>query len=149
MVLLLVIQKICFQIDVGIGTLFGAHQQVQEPVVNLMCMFIFLFLLCCFIFTTIELKTHPNCFYICWSGCVTNLWDFYLLLYTHFCTFEISLSPFLYNHLSWRKVTYSSSFSLVRIFIIFFGKTFSPVFKNIDVVHIYMKIIKLWYVTAG
>ena len=35
--------KICFQIDVGIGTLFGAHQQVQEPVVNLMCMFIFIF----------------------------------------------------------------------------------------------------------
>lgn len=32
---------IYFQLHVGIGTLFGAHQQVQEPVVHLMCMSFF------------------------------------------------------------------------------------------------------------
>jgi len=52
--------KICLQINVGIGTLFGAHQQVQEQVAHLMCMSTYLSL--CFICMIISLRFHPNCF---------------------------------------------------------------------------------------
>lgn len=52
--------KICLQIHVGIGTLFGAHQQVQEQVAHLMCMSTYLSL--CFICMIISLRFHPNCF---------------------------------------------------------------------------------------
>lgn len=71
--------KICLQINVGIGTLFGAHQQVQEQVAHLMCMSVLLSFFMFYLQDNELMIMSAICLYL--SGCVPNLYFAILVLH--------------------------------------------------------------------
>lgn len=71
--------KICLQIHVGIGTLFGAHQQVQEQVAHLMCMSVLLSFFMFYLQDNELMIMSAICLYL--SGCVPNLYFAILVLH--------------------------------------------------------------------